>query len=148
MTIASRMRRTLAAIKEQLRRRRHDALGKTGRWLASVVRGWHGYYGVLTTSTAWNSSIRRWRSSGVANFNVAASGAGPAGRGRGWIAWCASTFPVRVSSIPSQRPISRPTQSRSRMREYFTYGSVRGAAGNGGPYRDPGPGLRMLKMLL
>jgi len=22
------------------------------------------------------------------------------------------------------------------MREYFTYGSVRGAAGNGGPYRD------------
>jgi hypothetical protein len=28
------------------------------------------------------------------------------------------------------------------MREYFTYGSVRGAAGNGGPYRDPGPGLR------
>ncbi len=23
------------------------------------------------------------------------------------------------------------------MREYFTYGSVRGAAGNGGPYRDP-----------
>jgi len=28
------------------------------------------------------------------------------------------------------------------MREYFTYGSVRGAAGNGGPYRDPCPGLR------
>jgi hypothetical protein len=28
------------------------------------------------------------------------------------------------------------------MREYFTYGSVRGAAGNGGPYRDPSPGLR------
>ena len=23
------------------------------------------------------------------------------------------------------------------MREYFTYGSVRGAAGNGRPYRDP-----------
>ena len=23
------------------------------------------------------------------------------------------------------------------MREYFTYGSVRGATGNGGPYRDP-----------
>ncbi len=25
------------------------------------------------------------------------------------------------------------------MREYFTYGSVRGAAGNGGPYRDRVP---------
>jgi hypothetical protein len=24
------------------------------------------------------------------------------------------------------------------MREYFTYGSVRGAGGNAGPYRDPG----------
>lgn len=40
------MRRTLAAIKEQLRRRRHDSLGATGRWLASVVRGWLGYYAV------------------------------------------------------------------------------------------------------
>lgn len=45
-TIAKRMRRTLAAIKEQLRRRRHDSLGATGRWLASVVRGWLGYYAV------------------------------------------------------------------------------------------------------
>jgi hypothetical protein len=27
------------------------------------------------------------------------------------------------------------------MREYFTYGSVRGAAGNGGPYRDRKPPL-------
>ena len=41
-------------------------------------------------------------------------------------------------SSPSKHPASRPTQSRSRMREYFTYGSVRGAAGNGGPYRDRG----------
>ena len=40
------MRRTLAAIKEQLERRRHDPLGKTGRWLAQVYRGWQGYYGV------------------------------------------------------------------------------------------------------
>jgi RNA-directed DNA polymerase len=46
ITIASRMRRTLATIKEQLRRRRHDALGRTGRWLRSVVRGWQGYHGV------------------------------------------------------------------------------------------------------
>ena len=46
ITIAKRMRRTLAAIKEQLERRRHDPLGKTGRWLAQVYRGWQGYYGV------------------------------------------------------------------------------------------------------
>jgi len=45
-TIAKRMRRTLAAVKEQLRKRRHDPLGATGRWLGSVARGWLGYYAV------------------------------------------------------------------------------------------------------
>lgn len=45
-TITKRMRRTLASIKEQLQKRRHDSLGTTGRWLASVVRGWLGYYAV------------------------------------------------------------------------------------------------------
>jgi RNA-directed DNA polymerase len=46
ITIASRLRRTVAAIKEQLRRRRHDSVGSTGRWLARVVRGWQGYHAV------------------------------------------------------------------------------------------------------
>jgi group II intron reverse transcriptase/maturase len=46
ITMAKRMTRTLAAIKEQLKRRRHDRLGNTGRWLWSVVRGWRQYYGV------------------------------------------------------------------------------------------------------
>ena len=46
ITMASRMRRTLVAIKEQLERRRHDVPGQTGRWLTSVVRGWQGYHGV------------------------------------------------------------------------------------------------------
>ncbi len=45
-SMASRMRRTLAAIAEELRRRRHAPIGTTGRWLASVVRGWQGYHGV------------------------------------------------------------------------------------------------------
>ncbi len=45
-TMASRMRRTLAAIAAELRRRRHQSVGETGRWLASVVRGWQGYHGV------------------------------------------------------------------------------------------------------
>ncbi len=46
MTMASRMRRTLARISEGLRRRRHQSIGLVGRWLASVVRGWQGYHGV------------------------------------------------------------------------------------------------------
>jgi group II intron reverse transcriptase/maturase len=45
-TTAKRMSRTLAAIKVQLRRRRHDSVGTTGRWLASVIRGWLQYHAV------------------------------------------------------------------------------------------------------
>lgn len=46
ITMASRMRRTIAAIKVELGRHRHDPPGRTGRWLASVMRGWQGYHGV------------------------------------------------------------------------------------------------------
>lgn len=45
-TSGKRLSRTLAAIKVQLRRRRHDRVGDTGRWLASVIRGWLGYHAV------------------------------------------------------------------------------------------------------
>ncbi len=48
-TMAKRLRRTLAAIKVQLRRRRHDSVGTTGRWLASVIRGWLQYHAVPDT---------------------------------------------------------------------------------------------------
>jgi RNA-directed DNA polymerase len=41
-----RMRRTLAAIKVQLRRRRHDSVGATGRWLGRVIQGWLNYHAV------------------------------------------------------------------------------------------------------
>jgi group II intron reverse transcriptase/maturase len=45
-TNAKRISRTLAAIKDQLRRRRHDPVGKTGRWLKSVIRGWLQYHAI------------------------------------------------------------------------------------------------------
>lgn len=45
-TMAKRMSRTLAALKVQLRRRRHDSVGTAGRWLASVIRGWLQYHAV------------------------------------------------------------------------------------------------------
>jgi group II intron reverse transcriptase/maturase len=45
-TIAKRMRATLAAIKQQLRKRMHRPLGETARWLRSVVQGWLNYYAV------------------------------------------------------------------------------------------------------
>ena len=45
-TSRKRFTRTLQAIKAKLRKRRHDPVGKTGRWLASVIRGWLGYHAV------------------------------------------------------------------------------------------------------
>jgi hypothetical protein len=36
-----------------------------------------------------------------------------------------------------RQAIAVVTRGRSRMRESCTYGSVRGASSNGGPYRDP-----------
>ena len=45
-TSRKRLIRTLAAIKVKLLRRRHDRVGATGRWLASVLRGWLGCHAV------------------------------------------------------------------------------------------------------
>ena len=46
ISMAKRMRATLAAIKQKLRRRMHRPLGETARWLATVVRGWLNYHAV------------------------------------------------------------------------------------------------------
>ena len=46
---ARRMRRTLKAIKVELRRRMHDNPVKTGKWLARVLSGWFAYYAVPTS---------------------------------------------------------------------------------------------------
>ena len=46
ISIAQRMRAKLAAIKLELRKRRHADPGETGRWLGQVVRGWMNYHAV------------------------------------------------------------------------------------------------------
>ena len=73
---------------------------------------------------------------GFAKFAAALSEVPKAGRGPVSRESITATFPSRRSSIPTPIPGITPTQSKSRMRENFTYGSVRGAAGNGSPYRD------------
>jgi len=40
------MRATLAAIKQQLRKRMHRPVGETARWLRSVVQGWLNYHAI------------------------------------------------------------------------------------------------------
>ncbi len=45
-TAAKKMRAKLQAIKEQLRRRMHEPLNGTGKWLKSVFRGYFQYHAV------------------------------------------------------------------------------------------------------
>ena len=48
---------------------------------------------------------------------------------------------VRLPQAPEhmRQAVAVWTRGRSRMRESCTYGSVRGASSNGGPYRNPRP---------
>ena len=62
ITVAKRMTRKLAELKEELRKRMHDPLGKTGRWLASVIRGVVRYFAVpgnLKSMRAFYTAIGR-----------------------------------------------------------------------------------------
>jgi len=45
-TINRRMRAKLLEIKQQLRRRMHESIPRTGQWLRSVVQGYFNYHGV------------------------------------------------------------------------------------------------------
>jgi group II intron reverse transcriptase/maturase len=79
-TCRKRMIRTLAAIKLKLRLRRHDPVGKTGRWLASVIRGWLGYHAVpdnmrrldefvVSITKLWLHQLRRRSQTGRAAWS-------------------------------------------------------------------------------
>lgn len=69
-TIKKRMRASLAAIRAELRRRRHDAVGMQGRWLRQKVRGYFNYFAVpgnlqrlagyrREVCRAWRQSLKR-----------------------------------------------------------------------------------------
>jgi RNA-directed DNA polymerase len=69
-TRGDRMRARLREIKEQLRRRMHEAIPEQGRWLRAVVTGFFAYHAVPTNSRAlgafryhvtdlWRRTLRR-----------------------------------------------------------------------------------------
>ena len=64
-TDPKRMRATLKAINEALKRRRHDPVPEQGRWLGSVIRGYLAYFAVPTNSVVVSrfrsEVIRHWR---------------------------------------------------------------------------------------
>jgi len=70
ITIAKRMRATLRAIKEKLRKKMHEPIHLQGRWLRRVIQGWLNYYAVpgnyerleqfcKAVSRIWLKMIRR-----------------------------------------------------------------------------------------
>lgn len=64
-TIAKRMRAKLQEIKQELRRRMHDPVEQTGKWLQSVVRGYFNYHaapGNMQRLKAFRTRVTRlWR---------------------------------------------------------------------------------------
>ncbi|HEX4968757.1 MAG TPA: reverse transcriptase domain-containing protein [Nitrospiraceae bacterium] len=57
-----RMRAKLSEIKEELRRRMHQAIPEQGRWLAQVIRGYFAYHAVPTNFpalSAFRNYVRR-----------------------------------------------------------------------------------------
>src|SRR5512146_1193085 len=64
-TIAKRMRAKLQEIKQELRRRMHDPVEQTGKWLQSVVRGYFNYHAVpgnMERLKAFRTRVTRlWR---------------------------------------------------------------------------------------
>jgi RNA-directed DNA polymerase len=46
LTIKKRLRATLAAIRDKLKRKRHEPIGQVGAWLKRVIRGYFNYHAV------------------------------------------------------------------------------------------------------
>lgn len=65
LTARKRMRATLAAIRETLKRRRHEPVGLVGRWLTRVMQGYFNYHAIpdnLKRLSGFRSEVcRAWR---------------------------------------------------------------------------------------
>lgn len=135
-TISKRMRAKLAKVKDQLRRRMHPPIPKQGRWLASVVRGHPAYDAVpgnTDTLASFRTQVTRlwskalWRRSQRNRLNWARLN-------RTVTRWLP---PKRVQHPFLNVRFDAITRGRSSVRKRCTLGSVRGAAREGGLYRDP-----------
>ena len=137
VTSKKKMRSKLTAVKTEMRRRMHLPIPEQGRWLARVLEGHYNYYAVPDNSEAMRALrrrvIRHWRAALTRRSQ------------KGWITW------ERIDSLaarwlpqprilhpwPDKRfDANTPREEPSALTR--TLGSVRGAAGDGGPYRDHG----------
>jgi RNA-directed DNA polymerase len=62
-----RLQAKLAAVQEEMRRRRHQPIPRQGEWLRQVITGWNAYYAVPTNSrtlqTFRDCVVKLWRRS-------------------------------------------------------------------------------------
>ena len=135
----------LKEIKEELRRRMHQPIPEQGKWLEQVVHGCFNYHAVPTNSPR-TDRVPPPRHRPLAAHASAAQPEGSDDLGADGAAGRRLPPTNRPSFILGPtRASPSDTQGGSRMREFRTYGSVRGARGNARPYRDPGSSTDMAR---
>ena len=127
-TPGDRVRAKLKEIKEGLRQRRHQP-DRQGQWLAQVVKGWFNYHAVPTNSRALGAFrhhvVDLWRRTLLRRGQRDRTTWGRIDEaGRRWLPTPRILHPWPRAASPSN------TRGGSRMREFRTYGSVRGALSN------------------
>jgi RNA-directed DNA polymerase len=64
-TVGKRMRAKLLELKQQLRKRRHDPIALTGKWLKSIVQGYFNYHAIPGNTDSLHAFryrlVRLWR---------------------------------------------------------------------------------------
>ena len=134
-TIQQRLSTKLRELKGELRRRWHQPVAEVGKWLRAVVQGYFNYQAVPGNMDSLNSFraqvIWRWYRALRRRSQ------------RDRMTW-ERYWPLVDRWIPSAKILHpHPNlrfdarfRGRSRMQQFCTYGSVRGAPGNRCPYRD------------
>jgi hypothetical protein len=135
-TIKKRMRSKLQDVRQELRKRWHERVAATGEWLRSVVQGYFNYHAVpgnfaalqvfrREVVRAWLKTLRRrsqrhrlpWEQfRSITDFHL--------------------PLPRILHPQPGVRFDAKHPKVRAVCAKVRPYGSVRGAYGNGCPYRD------------
>ncbi len=161
-TTAKRLRAGLREVRDALFRRRHEPVPVLGAWLRRVVRGYMNYHAVPGSLPVCGRATARTgrrpappmpdsragqhgrrpcvpRASGpaLAACSREPEPEEPLRLGTPWAAPRPLKSRARGFCPRTRATVSAPgTRGRSRMREYRSYGSARGAPGNRRPYRD------------